>query len=303
MKFGIVYKKDDSFLRSSSFDKLRGAGLKLGNEKAHEAVERAQKYLLSKGHQVFGEDKIKNAQTILTFGGDGTLIHKSSQFAYLGVPFVGINTGNLGFLTAAEEKDLEKVVEYVASGKLYLSERVTLDVESNSSRDHLRGVARSKSKNHLGGDSRHIAVNEAVVKGSYRVAELKIHINSEEFLKVSGDGVIVATPTGSTAYSLSSGGSIVDPQINSLIITFINPIGLPIPSVVLSPDDEIEIELVKGDDVSLIIDGQEHEKLIVDQKVKIIRGKHNVKFGYLDKNQFLKSLNAKFGLASRSVGM
>src|SRR3990167_8610570 len=235
MKFGIVYKKDDSFLRSSPAK--RGAGLKLGNEKAHEAVERAQKFLLSKGHQVFGEDKIKNAQTILTFGGDGTLIHKSSQFAYLGVPFVGINTGNLGFLTAAEEKDLEKVVE-------------------------------------------HVAVNEAVVKGSYRVAELKIHINSEEFLKVSGDGVIVSTPTGSTAYSLSSGGSIVDPQINSLIVTFINPIGLPIPSVVLSPDDEIEIELVRGDDVSLIIDGQEHKKLIVGQKVKIVRGKYNVRFGY-----------------------
>ena len=284
MKFGIVYKKDDSFLRSSSFDKLRGAGLKLGNEKAHEAVERAQKYLLSKGHQVFGEDKIKNAQTILTFGGDGTLIHKSSQFAYLGVPFVGINTGNLGFLTAAEEKDLEKVVEYAAGGKLYLSERITLEAQIS------------------GSSKRHVAVNEAVVKGSYRVAELKIHINSEEFLKVLGDGVIVATPTGSTAYSLSSGGSIVDPEINSLIVTFINPIGLPIPSVVLSPDDEIEIELVRGDDVSLIIDGQEHEKLIVGQKVKISRGKHNVKFGYLDKHQFLKSLNAKFGLSNRIVG-
>ncbi len=264
MKFGIVYK--------------------LGNEKAHEAVERAQKFLLSKGHQVFGEDKIKNAQTILTFGGDGTLIHKSSQFAYLGVPFVGINTGNLGFLTAVEEKDLEKVVEYVASGKLYLSERITLEVQIS------------------GSSKRHVAVNEAVIKGSYRVAELKIHVNGEEFLKVLGDGVIVATPTGSTAYSLSSGGSIVDPEINSLIVTFINPIGLPIPSVVLSPDNEIEIELVRGDDVSLIIDGQEHEKLIVGQKVKIIRGKHSVKFGYLDKHQFLKSLNAKFGLANRSVG-
>jgi len=270
VKFGLLYK--------------------LGNQKAHKTINRAQKYLLSKGHQVFGEDKIKNAQTILTFGGDGTLIHKSSQFAYLGVPFVGINTGNLGFLTAAEEKDLEKVVEYAAGGKLYLSERITLNVSTETN-------TKQETRN-----KKHIAVNEAVVKGSYRVAELKIHINSEEFLKVLGDGVIVATPTGSTAYSLSSGGSIVDPEINSLIVTFINPIGLPIPSVVLSPDDEIEIELVRGDDVSLIIDGQEHEKLIVGQKVKISRGKHNVKFGYLDKHQFLKSLNAKFGLSNRIVG-
>ena len=124
----------------------------------------------------------------------------------------------------------------------------------------------------------------------------------EKFLKVLGDGVIISTQTGSTAYSLSSGGPIVDPHLDCLLITPINPIGLPIPSVVISPDDVVLVKVVKGDDVSLIIDGQEHTKLKEGEIVKFTKGKHNVKFGYFDKQHFLKSLNAKFGLLGREVG-
>ena len=132
--------------------------------------------------------------------------------------------------------------------------------------------------------------------------ELEIRINGERLLKISGDGVIISTQTGSTAYSLSSGGPIVDPGLDCLLMTPINPIGLPIPSVVISPNDEVLVKLVKGDDVSLIIDGQEHTKLKKGEIVKFTKGKFNVKFGYFDKHHFLKSLNAKFGLSGRVVG-
>lgn len=282
MKLGIVFNED--------------------NKKVQGFAGEIEKYLESEGVEVLGEGSLKKADYILTFGGDGTLIHKASQYADFNIPFIGINTGNIGFLTAVESKDWKEAVEkLVEGGKVFVSERMTLDVAVGSKRVHLGGVPRATSQIHLEGE-KHRAVNEAVIKGIYRVAELKISINSEEFLKVLGDGVIVATQTGSTAYSLSSGGSIVDPEIDSLIMTFINPIGLPIPSVLFSSNDEIEIEIVKGDDISLIVDGQEHEKLKVGQKIKIVKGKYSVKFGYFDKHQFLKSLNAKFGLSSRSVG-
>src|SRR3989344_5060295 len=205
MKFGVVYK--------------------LGNEKAHEVAEKAKSYLAKNGHEVFGEDKIEKSQMILTFGGDGTLMHKASQFAHVGAPFIGINTGNLGFLTAIEAEDLDKVVDLAVSGKLYLSKRITLEVMVQNA------------------NGKHVVVNDAVIKGQFRVVELNLKTNGQEFLKILGDGVIVATETGSTAYSLSSGGPIVDPDIDAILVTPINPIGLPIPSFVLPADYDISIKL------------------------------------------------------------
>ena len=144
------------------------------------------------------------------------------------------------------------------------------------------------------------AINEAAVKSYFRMSELEILIDDGRFLKVLGDGVIIATQTGSTAYSLSAGGPIVDSGLDSLLVTPINPIGLPIPSVVLSPQKKISIKVIKGNDVSLIIDGQEHIKITQDQSVKVGMGRYKVKFGYFDKDHLFRALNAKFGLEGRS---
>ena len=143
------------------------------------------------------------------------------------------------------------------------------------------------------------ALNEVVVKGMYRVVNLGITVNGQKFLNTAGDGVIVSTQTGSTAYSLSAGGPIVDPEVDCLLITPVNAHGLPVPSVVLSPEDEVSVKVIKGNDISLIIDGQDHVEVKTGDEIKISKGKHRVKLLYFDKHQFLKSLNAKFGLASR----
>ena len=134
------------------------------------------------------------------------------------------------------------------------------------------------------------------------MVDLELNINGQKFLKIVGDGVIIATQTGSTAYSLSAGGPIVDSELDCLVVTPVNAHGLPIPTVVLSPDDQIEIKLVSGDDVSLIIDGQEHTKVTEGQSIKVYRGRYRVKFGYFDEHHFLKALNAKFGLSGRFGG-
>ncbi len=259
MRVGIVFKK--------------------GVKKSESFAGKVEAYLKSKKIDVCAEDKLEGVDYILTFGGDGTLIHKACEYAHFGATFVGINTGNLGFLTASEAADWQKVVDVILEGKIVTSERIILEVKVGSK--VFRGV------------------NEAVIKGMYRVIDLGIRVNEVEFIKMLGDGVIVATQTGSTAYSLSAGGPIVDPDLDSLLITPVNPIGLPIPSAVLSSWDKIEIEVLGGEDVSLIIDGQEHTKVPVGQKVSVESGAHKVKLGYLNKDHFIRALNMKFGLANR----
>ncbi len=259
MKLGIVYKTE--------------------SKKAEVLFSQIKDYLKIKGHELVGEKRLKEAKYILSLGGDGTLIHMSCEFASIGVPFVGINTGNLGFLTAIEAENWQEAVDKILADEVFISKRIILDAKVG--KDEFR------------------AINEVVIKSLYRVVELEVKVNDEEFLKITGDGVIISSQTGSTAYSLSAGGPIVDPDLDCLLITPINPIGLPIPSVVISPEDVVQVGIKKGEDISLVIDGQEHTKLTAEQIVSVSRGKYNVSFGYFDKHQFLKSLNAKFGLASR----
>ena len=246
-------------------------------------VSQVKPYLKSNGNEILAEKDFKSADYILTFGGDGTLIHTACEHIELGIPLVGINTGNLGFLTAVESDQWQKAIENLLSNKVFLSERITIEAQVSGSKEIFR------------------AINEAAVKSFFRMSELSILIDDGRFLRVLGDGVIIATQTGSTAYSLSSGGPIVDSALDCLLVTPINPIGLPIPSVVLAPQKNISVKVIKGDDVSLIIDGQEHTKLKQGDEVALRQGKYKVKFAYFDKSHLFGALNAKFGLEGRTT--
>ncbi|MBI2327539.1 NAD(+)/NADH kinase [Candidatus Curtissbacteria bacterium] len=263
-----------------------------GNHKAEELSEKIEKYIAEKKHEASSD--LAKSDLVIVLGGDGTLLHAACEHVELGVPFVGINVGTLGFLTAAEGDEWRETVDKLISGQYVVSERMTLLASIESS--HLRGV-----KAHLGGDKsgKFRALNEIVVKGMYRVIDLELLVDNQKFISIVGDGVIVSTETGSTAYSLSAGGPIVDPEIDCFLVTPVNAVGLPIPSVALSPEDVVEIKVKIGDDVSLIVDGQEHVKVSKGQSVKVSKGKFRVKFAYFDKHHFLKALNAKFGLALR----
>ncbi len=249
-------------------------------EKARKLAKKIEKFLEGDGHEVLS-GKLDGSEVVLTLGGDGTLLHESCDHIEANIPFVGINVGKLGFLTACEADEWQDAVKKLVDGDYFVSERMTLETRMGKSENSYR------------------AVNEIVVKGMYRVVDLEIHVNSQKFLEASGDGVIVSTQTGSTAYSLSAGGPIVDPDLDCLVVTPVNAHGLPVPSVVLSPNDSVEIKIVEGDDVSLVIDGQEHVKVTKGRSIKVSKGKCRVKFGYFDKHHFLKSLNAKFGLSGR----
>lgn len=281
MKFGIVVTKE--------------------YPAARELGGKVSKYLVSRGHEVL-ETNLTRSEVVVTLGGDGTLIHAACEHIEVSAPFFGINAGTLGFLTACERSEWKEAVDKIIKGDYVISERMTLEAGiEKSGKAHPRGVFQVSPKLHLAGEGSgsYRALNEVVVKGMYRVIDLEVVVNGQKFLDISGDGVIISTPTGSTAYSLSAGGPIVDPELDSLLVTPISAVGLPIPSVVLSADDVVEINVKAGDDMSLIIDGQEHTKVTEGQVVCVVNGKYRVKFGYFDKHHFLKALNAKFGLSLR----
>lgn len=242
----------------------------------------AAKQLFKKISSSIGSNLVPNvvdADYILTLGGDGTLIHSASKYANLGVPFIGINTGNLGFLTAADSADWKAALDNIFGEKVFISRRITLEV---------------KYKKDI-----FWAINEVAIKGHYRVIKLKVKVGENELMMLSGDGLIVATQTGSTAYSLSAGGPIVAPELDSILLTPINPIGLPVPPFVLSNKDKIFLEVENGDDVYLVVDGKGNMKLSKGDKLDIKTGKNKVKFGYFDREYFPKALNSKFGLSRR----
>lgn len=278
MKFGIVVGKD--------------------NKKAKDLGVKIEDFLWEKGQEAVTEG-FKGADFIVTLGGDGTLIHAACANLELEIPVVGINLGKLGFLTACEAEDWQEAVQKLIDGKYFVSERMTLEAEVVSGSE-LRVTGKPETSNQKPATSNVFrAVNEVVIKGLYRVVDLEVTVKRQKFLEASGDGVIVATQTGSTAYSLSAGGPIVDPDLDCFVLTPVNAHGLPVPSVILSPNDEIEISIRDGENVSLIIDGQEHTKVEVGSVVKVNKGKHRVKLIYFEENHIIKSLNAKFGLADR----
>jgi NAD+ kinase len=186
----------------------------------------------------------EQSQLLLVLGGDGTLLAAARVAAPLGIPILPINMGSLGFLTSFKIEEMYPALEQVLAGRFSCSERVMLDVELHRDAEIIE---------------HQIVVNEAVLnKGALaRMIDLQLTIDSDFVCRYRADGLIVATPTGSTAYSLSAGGPIVHPNVESWIITPICPHTLSDRPVVVRDSSSIEVHL-SGDSESvfLTLDGQ-----------------------------------------------
>jgi NAD+ kinase len=186
----------------------------------------------------------EQSQLLLVLGGDGTLLAAARVAAPLGIPILPINMGSLGFLTSFMLEEMYPALEQVLAGRFSCSERVMLDVELHRDGDVIE---------------RQSVVNEAVInKGALaRMIDLQLTIDGDFVCRYRADGLIVATPTGSTAYSLSAGGPIVHPGVESWIITPICPHTLSDRPVVVRDSSLVEVHLA-GDteSVFLTLDGQ-----------------------------------------------
>jgi NAD+ kinase len=187
----------------------------------------------------------RQADLLVVLGGDGTILHVVGQLADAIKPIFGINVGSLGFLTCANSSTYAEAVECIATGKMVFSDRTLLEV-----------TVRIAGKN----STATTGLNDVVFsRGEVsRLIRLKTRVNSEPLTEFNADGLIVATPTGSTAYSLSAGGPILAPDSGAFVITPICPHVLTNRSIIVDESATIEIEVSEREyPVFLTVDGRE----------------------------------------------
>ena len=202
---------------------------------------------------------------LLVLGGDGTLLAAARVAAPRGIPILPINMGSLGFLTSFMLEELYPALEDILAGRLTISERVMLHAELQRGDKIL---------------DKQTVLNEVVInKGALaRMIELELSIDKDFVCRYRADGLIVASPTGSTAYSLSAGGPIVHPSVESFIITPICPHTLSDRPVVVGDTSIIEVKLSAGtESVFLTLDGQKGIPLQATDRVRISRGQQRLK--------------------------
>jgi NAD+ kinase len=233
---------------------------KLSSAEAAETALFVGQFLKNKGLEVLTDEAEvgRSADLVVVLGGDGTLIHAQSLLAGRPVPILGVNMGSLGFMTEVPQSRLYDALDLVLSGKAKVSERMKLRV-------HL----------HKGGTSERAldeeVLNDVVISKSAlsRMAELDTRCSGEYVTTYKADGVIVATPTGSTAYALAANGPIMYPTMRGVIIAPICPHTLTQRPLVVPDDENIEIILMNDTEVYLTLDGQKGLPLQRGDRVQV----------------------------------
>ncbi len=223
----------------------------------------------------------QKAELLLVLGGDGTLLAAAREAAPHGIPILPINLGGLGFLTSFTIEELYPALEDVLAGCAPVSERVMLLAERTQD-----GLALTQQR----------VLNEAVVhKGTLaRMIELELYIDQGFVCRYRADGLIVATPTGSTAYSMSAGGPIVHPSVESILITPICPHTLSDRPIVVADVSEIELRMAENSDsVFLTLDGQTGVPLQAGDRVRITRAAERLKLIHPPNKTYFEILRNK----------
>jgi NAD+ kinase len=218
---------------------------------------------------------------LLVLGGDGTLLAAARVAAPRGIPILPINMGSLGFLTSFMLEELYPALEDILAGRLTISERVMLHAELQRGDKIL---------------DKQTVLNEVVInKGALaRMIELELSIDQDFVCRYRADGLIVASPTGSTAYSLSAGGPIVHPSVESFIITPICPHTLSDRPVVVGDTSIIEVKLSAGtESVFLTLDGQKGIPLQATDRVRISRAQQLLKLIQTPNKSYFEILRSK----------
>ncbi|MGI5849120.1 MAG: NAD(+)/NADH kinase [Christensenellales bacterium] len=218
---------------------------------------------------------------LFVLGGDGTLLKAALQASLFGVSVLGINLGRLGFLTETELHNIEKAIEDIFAGRFYLEHRIMLDCTVWSRKKQVFQVN---------------ALNDIAVlkKDIARTINIKLSINGAIASSVDCDGMLISTPTGSTGYSLSAGGPIVDPKLECLLATPVCPHSLNSKTLVICADDEIIIMPTSPNGAVLTSDGMTQTEINNSEAVHIKKSKHLACFIRFHENYFYPLLRSKF---------
>jgi NAD+ kinase len=221
--------------------------------------------LSNAGRERSREDLAGAVDLLIVLGGDGTLLSAARSLGEHPVPILPVNLGSLGFLTSVTLAELYPILEEVLAGRCRLSQRALLDIQ----------VLREGKV-----VARHFALNDAVLnKGALaRIIDLSLHVDGDFVCSYKADGLILSTPTGSTAYSLAAGGPIVYPKVDAFVVTPICPHTLTNRPLVIPDCSRVEISFRAGDEpVFLTIDGQIGVELHRADKISITKAVHHLR--------------------------
>lgn len=276
--------------KTISLDKI-GIIYNIEHKEAENVVEKLENILKKQGYSCIkkhvapakgkGLSKLdKDVTFAIVVGGDGTFLGAARFYSPLDVPLFGINIGRLGFLSQLKLDEMEKGIEKLVNGKFTIEERLMLKAFNVS----------KKAKFNYN------ALNDIVIKGGSisRTSKLFLYINGKHVCDYLADGLIVSTPTGSTAYNLSAGGPVVVPELNAIVIAPICPHALTSRPIVIPANEEIMINS-DSELTYLTADGQENVKLKSNESIYIKESKYKAKLILLEKenNGFYKVLREK----------
>ena len=229
------------------------------------------------------QQELTRADMLVCFGGDGTILHAAKDATIHNIPILGINMGSVGFMAELEEAELAQI-KRLATGEYTTEDRMMLRVRL------FRGKQVVFDE---------YALNDAVLsKGTIaRVAELDVSADGVLITQLTGDGVVIATPTGSTAYSMSAGGPIVEPGSDNLLITPVCAHQLSARPMVMAPDRTISVQLPRRSrkSVYLSVDGGKSTRISGNDRVEICRAECRTRLVKLSGKNFYQLLNQKLG--------
>ena len=228
------------------------------------------------------ERELPNAEAVICFGGDGTILHTAKAATKRGIPILGVNIGTMGFMAELESGEMQKLAQ-LATGNYTVESRMMLDVTVHRDRDII---------------FHDICLNDVVVtKGAVaRIVHLAVDCDGVRAMTFGGDVVIVATPSGSTAYSLSAGGPIVEPDAHNIIVTPICAHDMVSRCIVASDRRVITVSMAQNArrNAYLSVDGGKATRLNMGDVATIRKSKYETKLLRLNDRSFYDVVNSKF---------
>ena len=272
----FVKKKTGQGFENKSLDDMV---LALSKNDTELYIDESSSYKNQLVKAVTHEQFIENVDLIIVFGGDGTLLNSARQYLEYEIPILGVNMGNVGFLTDLKIDNFDTTVKDILIGNFKIEERNLVSARFNE--EHLYGL------------------NEVVIhSGAYaQLMRYRLNVNEKVVYEQRSDGLIIATPTGSTAYSLSAGGPIIHPSLDVWTILPMLPQSLSSRPFIISSDENVEVELFDGpsESAKICVDGQDDIDIPYGIKISISKMKKTLKLVHPVDNDFFEACREKLG--------
>ena len=242
-------------------------------------IDDSSNYKNDKGEYLNHKEFSENIDLLVVFGGDGTLLNSARQYLEYEIPILGVNMGNVGFLTDIKVENFHTSMQEILDGNYKIEERNLVSAKFND--NHLYGL------------------NEVVIhSGAYaQLMRYRLNVNDKVVYEQRSDGLIIATPTGSTAYSLSAGGPIIHPSLDVWTIIPMLPQSISSRPFVISSNEKVEMELFEGpsENAKICVDGQKDIDVPYGLNISISKTKKTLKLVHPKDNDFFEACREKLG--------